>query len=248
MRLALAQRRMVKHLLCGSADITPHIRGNAARRLAIYRHGYRTRLVAALRDTYEKTSGWLGEQRFDDAALAFIEARPPSSWTLSAYGKGFDELLIARYPADPEVAELAWLDWSLRRAFDGPDAAGLTEDEFRNADWDTAVLRFVPTLRVRSIHTNCAAIWTALSHSVMPPAAALLPEPRGLRVWRQDLTPRFKSTDMPEVRALSVALSGANFASVCAVMSEGKTAEGAATVIGAQLAAWFRDELLTSLR
>jgi len=82
-------------------------------------------------------------------------------------------------PNDPEIAEL---DWSLRRAFDGPDAISLEAAAPSGMDWNTAILCIVPTLRTSSISTNCAAIWTALSEGRAAPATQRLSAPLALRV------------------------------------------------------------------
>jgi hypothetical protein len=85
----------------------------------VYHYAYRAQLLECLRYTFERVWAWLGDSGFEDAARRHIEAHPPHSWTLSDYGNEFDRTLSGLYPDDREVAELAWLDWPLRRAFDG---------------------------------------------------------------------------------------------------------------------------------
>ena len=145
--------------------------------LGVYHHAYRAQLLGCLRDTFEKSWSWLGDEAFEAAALAHIEAHPPSSWTLNLYGEDFDRTLAERHPQDPELAELAWLEWSLRRAFDGPDAGVPNPEELAEIDWDNAILHLVPTLKLRHVVSNCAAIWTALSEDRPPPPALTLPAP-----------------------------------------------------------------------
>jgi hypothetical protein len=146
--------------------IEPQITGD----LAVYHHAYRAQLLACLRDTFEKTWSWLGDDPFEDAARAHIEAHPPHSWTLNLYGEGFDATLARLHPDDAEIAELAWLEWTLRRAFDGQDADPIDRARLAEIDWDNAVLHLVPTLRLGTVTTNCAAIWAALSEEQPPPA------------------------------------------------------------------------------
>src|SRR5277367_6026658 len=132
MSLLTLQRHMRDHLLTGDHGVAGAMRGGADAGLAVYHNAYRAQLVDCLRDTYEKLFAWLGDDAFDAAALAHVEANPPRSWTLSDYGATFDTTLAAIYPDDPEVAELAWLDWTLRRTFEAADcdpidAAGLAD-------------------------------------------------------------------------------------------------------------------------
>src|SRR6185503_21274999 len=100
------------------------------------------------------------------------------------YGADFAETLRALHPDDPEIAEIAWLDWRLRRAFEGPDADPVTPEKLGEVDWDRAVLIFLPTLALGEATTNSAAIWGAIAEDQTPPAAQRLPSAAGIRVWR----------------------------------------------------------------
>ena len=248
MNLESLQRGLFDHILRGSGEISNSIRGDLVeRRLAVYHNAYRMQLLACLRDTFEKTWSWMGDESFDAAGRQHIEKHPPTSWTLSDYGHNFAKTLAELYPQDPEIAELAWLDWTLRRAFDGPDAASLSAERLASIDWETARLHLVPTLRVTSIATNCAAIWTSLAEEAMPPAAARLETPTALRVWRQDLTPRFRSIGPEEHQALRLAIGGHRFSAICERLALGRDAEAASQAAGAMLALWLQDGLIADV-
>ena len=118
MSLDRLQKDFRDYLLDRSDRIAAEVAGD----MAVYHHAYRAQLLGTLRDTFEKSWSWMGDEAFDKAAYAHIEAHPPSSWTLTVYGAGFDRSLAELHPNDPEIAELAWLEWHLRRAFDGPDS------------------------------------------------------------------------------------------------------------------------------
>lgn len=246
MNLLALQRNLRDHLIRGCADIGREIRGDPSSRLAVYHHAYRAQLMDCLRDTFERVWAWLGDAGFETAGQKHIELHPPHGWTLADYGNGFDRTLKDLYPDDPDVAELAWLDWSLRRAFDGPDANSLKAADISCADWNTAALYLVPTLRIAPISTNCAAIWTALSDGKSPPGAQRLAAPMALRVWRVGLTPRFRSIDALEQQALQMVIEGATFAALCATI-ESAAHSKAAEVAGSLLAAWLQDGLITSV-
>src|SRR6266404_9272663 len=247
MNLLTVQRSMREHLICGADEIRAQIQGDSSPRLAVYRHAYRAQLLGCLRDTFERVWVWLGDAGFEAAARKHIESHPPQSWTLCDYGDDFDRTLSGLYPDDREVAELAWLDWSLRRAFDGPDATPIGADAFAEVDWNTVILRVAPTLRVSSISTNCAALWTAIAEGRSPPAAARLPVPAALRVWRQGLSPQFRSVDSIEMRALLMAAEGASFATICAAIAARRGVWNAHESAGAMLAGWLRDGLIVGV-
>jgi hypothetical protein len=244
MNLLTLQRNLRDHLIQGSEDIGREIRGDPSARLAVYHHAYRAQLMDCLRDTFERVWTWLGDAGFETAGQKHIELHPPHGWTLADYGNGFDRTLKDLYPNDPELAELAWLDWSLRRAFDGPDATSLEAVDLSRADWNTAVLYFVPTLSIAPISTNCAAIWTALSEGRSPPGVQRLAAPMALRVWRVGLTPRFRSIDALEQHALQMVIEGATFATICTTIESARHSK-AAEVAGSFLASWLQDGLIS---
>jgi hypothetical protein len=247
MNLLAVQRSMRDHLIGGADEIKAQIHGDPSPRLAVYHHAYRAQLLDCLRDTFERVWAWLGDAGFEAAARKHIESHPPHSWTLRDYGDDFDRTLSGLYPDDREVAELAWLDWSLRRAFDGRNATPVAAGALLNIDWDHAILRLVPTLRMRSISTNCAAIWTALSAKNAPPAAARLNAPTALRVWRKDFSPHFRAVDSIEQHVLLMACDGARFAAICTAIADRTEPARAPDVAGALLAGWLQDGLIIAV-
>lgn len=245
MSLLDTQRGFRDHILAGTDAPLP---GAPERGLAVYRHAYRAQLIASLRDTFEKTWAWLGDEAFDKAARHHVEHHAPKSWTLNEYGADFVQSLRALYPGDPEVAELAWLDWTLRRAFDGPDADAIKPEALAQVDWDNAVLIFVPTLTMGGVATNCAAIWGVLAEEKTPPAAERLAAPATIRVWRSGLTPKYRTIENFEQRALTLAMAGSSFADLCALLVEAGDTDSAAQNVGAALASWLQDGLISAVR
>ena len=244
MSLLDLQRGFRDYILSGAPEIGPRLGGDPAAGLAVYHHAYRAQLFAGLRDTFEKTWAWLGDEGFDAAARRHVEAHPPSSWTLGDYGEDFPATLNTLYPDDPEVAELAWLDWTLRRAFDGPNAEAISPEALAAVDWDTAVLTLVPTLKIGEVATNCAAIWGAIAEDQTPPAAERLPQAAAIRVWRQTLSPQYRTIEAAEHHALSLVLAGEPFGGVCTTLSEGMDEAQVSQLIGGLLASWIQDGLV----
>jgi hypothetical protein len=193
--------------------------------LSVYRNAYRARLIECLRSTFEKTWTWIGDESFDAAAAHHLIVKPPRSWTLDEVGAGFDETLAQLFPGDPEVAELAWLEWQMQQAFTGPDEpvldavgfAALSKD-FTEETWASLRLSFVTSMRSRRIRTDCGAIWTAIATDGDMPDV-LLGEARTLVVWRQGLSPRFRMLG-PESSGLATLQQGRAFGDMCETMVE----------------------------
>lgn len=244
----LALQRDFRRQLTGPAGARQNGFGDrASDGLAVYHNAYRVQLTDCLAETFARSNAWLGGEAFVAVARAHIECSPPSGWTLGAYGARFAETLADHYPADPEVAELAHLEWLLSRAFEGADAPALASDAIVAIDWDHARVAFVASLRVAPVRTNAAAICSALAQGVAPPAAALLPEPGFLLVWRQGFTPCFRTIETIEHDALKLLAAGADFAAMCEVLVNARGETDGIALAGAMLGQWFEDGLISEV-
>src|SRR5260370_39404344 len=67
----------------------------AADRLCIYRNTVRSVLTEALRLSYPVIDRLVGRDFFDIAATRFLQAHPPASGYLNAYGENFPAFLQA---------------------------------------------------------------------------------------------------------------------------------------------------------
>ena len=219
--------------------------------LEIYRNAYRARLVETLRSGFEKTWAWIGDEAFDTAAIHHIILYPPTSWTLDDYGQAFPETLSALYPGDPEVAELAWLEWQMQQAFaalDGPvvDASAFGEAVQTAPDWSDVEFHFVPSLAVRPVATNCTALWQAMADELTPPDPQILETPMHLIVWRQGFSPHFRMVEADEMTVLSMATAQRSFGAMCAAVDKGSPEDSVAW-LGTLLGQWLKDGLIARI-
>ena len=248
------QHAFQQHLLTGDPAVLALVRPGPGmgleRRLNIYHHAYRARLVGALRETFGHTALYLGDDWFDRDALAYVEAQPSAHANLNHYGESLPAWWAERFPGDGDIAELATLDWALRRAFDGPDAAPLGAEALQAlppAAWAALGFQLHPTVRLLLQHHNTLALWTALDSEQTPPRAAPLPAPVAVLVWRVGHQPHFRSLSEAEALALQAVQQGEGFAAVCARLAALLGAEAAAVEAGGLLNRWLEDGLLVGL-
>ncbi|MBB3859493.1 hypothetical protein GGQ88_000733 [Novosphingobium hassiacum] len=247
MTLATLQRSFRNWLTDVPVAMEVWVDGDARAGLDIYHNAYRVQLVECLKDTFEKTLLWIGDDAFINAARTHIEQTPPSGWTLGVYGKGFDQTLASLYPDDPEVAELAWLDWALSRAFECADCVPVAADALTAVDWDQAVLVLIPSIQTGLARTNAGAIWSALEAELTPPDATLLPTPGTMLVWRKDFTPCFRTIEAIEQVALEMVGSGSSFTALCMSLIEQLGSEAGIAQAGAMLAEWIDQGLILAI-
>jgi len=188
-------------------------------RLNIYHHAYRARLSEVLADTFAKTYLFMGSDLFDSEAMRFAPAHPPLARSLNRYGEAFPAYLAARYPDNPELFELAQLDWDLRTCFDGQDHEALSAQAAQldaEAQWLQAEAPLHPSLRLRPVQTNVLSLWKAIDADAEVPPSESLPKPASLVVWRKGLQPHFQSVDAGQAAFLAALQQGKSITAACA--------------------------------
>lgn len=222
--------------------------------LAIYRNAYRARLVDALRDTYERTARWVGEDAFRAAAAHHIIQTPPNSWTLDHVAEGFVEVLEQLFANDPEVAELAWLEWAMHRAFVAADVAPLdaarfaaASADFKEEDWGCLKLKFLPSVHLRELGHDVAALWRALDSEDFTAQDYVLPEPAPMLAWREGLRPTFMFLTKSEGQALGLMLDGVCYGEMVECLANAIGEEEAVMQAGAMLGRWLGNGLIAGL-
>jgi hypothetical protein len=245
MSLLDLQRDM--HAWLQHADVTAADRlggENVAPGLRIHQNNFRAQLAACLEESFARTRDWIGGEAFHQAVVAHVERVSPSSWTLDTYPRDFPATLALLHPADPEVAELAWIDLALGEAFVGPDSAALNPADMSEIDWDHAVLGLAPTLDLTDLTTNAPAIWSALAEGIAPPAVVTLREMGAILVWREGETPQFRATDQIERQALLHLRAGMPFAGLCEALAEMLGEEAGVARAGAMLGQWLAEGMI----
>lgn len=221
------------------------------RRLAIYHNAYRARLVEALRDGYGHTLAYLGDEGFDAAARAYLSAHPSAHPNLRWFGAAFAGWLLGTCMDDPDIGELASLDWALRRAFDAADAPVLGLDELAALpaeDWSRVGFEFQPSGQRLRLEHNTLAIWQAIDQDLTPPEATRLDRPTELLVWRRELQPHFRSLGSLEASAIDRLMQGVGFAATCEALSAEFPEADIAPATGAMLRRWIDEGLLSGLQ
>lgn len=231
--------------------------------IAVYRGNYRAALVEALLDTYEKTARWVGEEAFRAAAAHHLIMHPPSSWTLDAAGEGFAETCAELFARDPDVAELAWLEWAMLEAFTAADHAPLDPAGFATAtagfgeaEWAELRFKLLPGTSAREVAHDLPAIWRAMSLDSSKDADEAhhtrLGSARAVLVWREGERSTFALREAEEGWAFVAVQSGMAFGELCLALAgadpSAQQAESAAMRAGAMLGRWLHDGLIVAIR
>lgn len=214
-------------------------------RLPIYHHAYRARLAEVLADTYAKTCLYMGSDTFEAHARDYAVAHPPRTRSLNRYGEGLVGTLRAAYPDNPELHELAQLDWDLRTRFDSADVPTLETAAAQASDtWTTRPGVLHPSALLRAIMTNVVGVWNAIHTDDDVPEAVALPAPATLLVWRKGHQPHFRTLDAAEAAWVQALHAGASVHDACAALLGSGLWQGDPTVLGGWLAQLLNDGLV----
>ena len=220
---------------------------SAQERIGIYHNAYRVRLIDVLRENFEHTAIYLGDEWFYRLAREFVEAHPSGDHNISYYGEGFPRFLATRLPNDLDVAELAELDWHLRRAFDGSDSEVMTLEDLQRLMTEGAgelCLRFVPTTTLVTHHHNTIEIWHAIDSDREPPMAQQLEKPVDVLLWRKAHSPHFRSLSATETCATRRLFDDGDVNRMGEHLLAKFPNENVAELIGQFLQRWIAEEVL----
>lgn len=256
-KLAELQEAFLASVLDDDAPAPEGWGNRQAAGMAVYRGNYRSALMGALAETYERTAHYLGAQSFARASINHAIAHPPGGWTIDEAGAGFDQTCAQMFGDTLEVAELAWLEWAMLDLATAPDCAPLAPQDFAHAsaefgedDWAGLRLGFQPRLQVRVVVHDLEAIWRALPEK---PEGFCLDEPRACIASREGERPTFTLLEADHAHAITAMQQGASYGELIGVLLGGNSDPGpddiqnAAMRAGAMLGAWLGEGLITAI-
>jgi hypothetical protein len=237
--------------------IRPSARLTAAERLSIYAGAYWARLLECLGEVFPVLRRALGSEVFESFAFEYLQRYPSRSYTLDKLGESFPRFLEetrpdldaeGRPPAEPAwpdfVIDLARLEWTIARVFDGPgvegeallsatDLAALAPEDFAAARLET-----VPCLRLLAPRYPVNAYYTAARRAgedeeVPPPD----PGTEHLALSRRDFVVRRYPLSPPQHALLAALQEGRTVGEAVAEAAEASDLDDEA--LGAALRNWF---------
>ena len=257
--LAERQEAFLRAILDEDAPLPPGWSNRQALGMSVYRGNYRSALMGALEETYERTRRYVGETPFRQVAIHHALSHPPTGWTIDEAGAGFDATCAQLFAGNPEVAELAWLEWAMLDLATAPDSEPLTPQAFAEAsatfgdeDWANLRLGFQPRATARIVHHDLEALWRALGEDSGVRPDPRLPEPHSCLAWREGERPTFILAEADHAPALTAMQGGASYGEVLGVLlgdaePTPEAIQHCATRAGAMLGRWLQEGMVVSL-
>jgi hypothetical protein len=251
MNLAQLQRAFQSHVLKGEEAIAAAINQSeavpATTRLAVYADAYRLRLADALAHNYPRLQQLLGDENFSVLARDYLDAHPPTEPSVRWFGHRLAEYLQQHHPDPPLLADLASWEWAIAAAFDATNTEPLTEAAMSAIDptqWATLRLQLHPSVQSLRMNTNAPAVFKALSSDAEPPSPETLSTPQNWVIWRQEVTPRYRSVPEDEAAALQALVLQRTFEQLCEVLCDWHDVEDVPPRAVILLKGWIRDEMI----
>jgi uncharacterized protein (UPF0276 family) len=224
-------------------DTTPP--STSEQRLDIYHHAYRARLVEVLTDSFVKTNLYMGSEVFANDASQFVVNHPPLTRSLGRYGADLPAFLSGLYPDNPELVELAQLDWDLRSRFDLADEMAIDANSASAMDWLTWPHPLHTSLVLRKVRSNVVELWRAIDADTDVPQVVFFTPEKWIAVWRKELQPHFQTLDSDEAHFLNQLQAGQSIDAAAATLGDNP---GVATpqMLAVWLENWLQNGMLTA--
>jgi len=225
----------------------------AEERLSIYANAYWARLLECLGDCFPVLKQALGEDVFDSFGFEYLQRYPSRSYTLDRLGESFPRFLDETRPPDADwpdfLVDLARLEWTLAKVFDGPgvegqalvrpdDLAGIAPERF-------AAARLVPVVCLRLLVSRYPvnAYYTAARHAEEGAEEGKdvpIPEPGEelVAILRRDFVVRRYTLSRPQYALLTALLDGAPVGEALAAAAAASDLDDDGLAVALQ--AWFR--------
>ncbi|QDU96497.1 HvfC/BufC N-terminal domain-containing protein [Lignipirellula cremea] len=225
-------------------------------RLAVYGNAYFARLLECMRELFPALAQALSEEVFDSFSFGYLQQHPSRSYTLERLADHFVPFLEETRPSlqepgdDPDapswpdfVIDLARLEWTIDRVFDGPGVE--QETPLAVADlqaippeqWADACLEPVVCLHLLAFRYPVNDYYTAWRQGGDAP----LPDPRPsyVAITRRDYVVRRYELSQPQYSLLSSLASGQSLGEATAQAAESfDSVEALAESLQNWFAAW----------
>jgi hypothetical protein len=254
--LAELQDRFMSAILRGSDEILKFIPANSRTGsetlLSVYRNAYLLRLIGVVASDHEYLKAYLGDERFNSMAQAYVRAHPSHSPNARWFAQCLPDFLmsVSPYNARRELAEIAAIERALNLAFDARDEAVIDLDLLRTfppEQWGELVFRPQGSAQRLDLRTNAYDIWSALKMRSPSPQAEYLQEPQSFLVWREDVIPKIRAIGREEAMMWDEAVKGVPFSALCELLAVFGNSEEAALRAAQYLQSWLSGGLLSGV-
>jgi hypothetical protein len=228
--------------------IPPTSRQTSDERLGVYATAYYLRLVDCLREFFPCLRSAMGDEIFDDFALAYLQKHPSQSYTLHHLADQFANFLAQTKSSagwEDFFVDLARLEHAIEIVFDdegpeepSPPGRGQGEGLASAPLSPQSTLSLVPGFQLLSFRYPVSSFYTAWKHSEGP--ALLDPQPQFIALFRRDYIVRRHELTHVQHSLLAALQAGESLEqAVGGITPQAFAAGQTADLLAADLRDWF---------
>ncbi len=250
------QEQFQHFLLTGTAEIQNSIVAtewvSIDTRLAIYRDGYKLRLIDSLKTNFPGLHLYLGTEDFDAACSAYIDFQPSIHRSIRWYGDVLAGFINSYYDNRyPYLAELADFEWKMTLAFDAADQSMITIEDMASVpaeSWAGMQFSIHPSVQRMNYFWNVIPLWNSLVRDETIPELENNDAAKPWVVWRTpDYKIQFYSISEEEAWALDSMIQGLSFGELCEGLCQWVEVEQVGMRAASFLKGWIQNGMITSL-
>lgn len=253
--LGQLQEQFQRFLLSGDLEIYDAIEQTESvsvnTRLRIYQDAYGFRLIESLIANFPRLYIYLGTEKFNRLAQAYLRAYPSSYRSIRWFGDVLPVFVRDYYQQDPYLAELADLEWKMTLAFDAADVSRVSIADMSAIlpeSWPNLQFVLHPSVQWGHYFWNTVSLWQALTDGQELPGLHYQPEATTWILWRSsELIIQFCSLSHDEAWALNALAQGSSFAVLCEGLCQRMLPETVGMQAASYLKGWIQRGILSQL-
>lgn len=221
-------------------------------RLNIYKNAYRLRLQEALTASYPALKIHLGEKRFTNLCLKYIEKSPSNYRSIRWFGDQLPAFLKTHntYKKIPVLFELANWEWINTLVFDAQNSAKIDLADMAAIapeKWAEVKFKLQSAARCVNFKWNAVEIWQSITEQKPAIQAAKSAKIKPWLIWRNDLTCQYIALPDDEAYAINAVIQGQTFGEICVGLCDFVDETEAATRAAYFLKNWIVSGLITEI-
>lgn len=254
--LAHLQDQFQKFILSGQSGIKDSIVQtelvSVDTRLAIYRDGYKLRLIESLTTSFPAVHVYLGTEAFAQVCSSYIDANPSFYRSIRWYGDVFAKFLKNYYDKQYSfLAELAEFEWKMSLAFDAADESVLQIADMATIPPESwAGMKFTLHSSVQRLDCfwNSIPLWQTLINDQELPELNNSLITTAWILWRSpDYMIQFYSLSKEEAWAIDAIIQGLSFGQLCEGLCQWIEAEEVGMRAASYLKKWIQNGIVGAL-
>lgn len=212
-------------------------------RLEIYRQQFWLRHSTALVEDFPGVGGILGQGSWERLVEEYLEAHPPTGFSLRDLGAKLADFIANQAPWLPVpelIHDVACLEWAYVEAFDAGEAGPLTPERLHALDeaaWNEVRLVLAPSLRLLRLRYPVVELCRQLREKPAEAPDLPNPDPRRLVVHRVSGSIRTEALDEAPFALLEAVSRGRTLPEACAAAC--REAPDPPETTSSRIATWF---------